>query len=304
VAQAKRVVSVSLGSSQRDHRVVTQLLGQEISLERIGTDGNLGRARQLYRELDGKVDAFGVGGIDLTLRVRDRHYPLRQALKLVADVQHTPLVDGGGLKHTLERRVMQYVELEIGDEIWPKRGLVTTAVDRYGMAHSFAEAGYEMVYGDLMFSLGLPISLHSIRSVDTLARLLLPVLGFMPISFLYPMGAKQETIRPRWRKTYEWASVVAGDFLYIKRHMPSCLDGKVVVTNTTTVADVALLRERGVRYLITTTPRLEGRSFGTNVMEAALVALSGLGRELSTEELENMLARLDLIPTIERLSLR
>jgi len=295
------VVSVSLGSSQRDHRVVTRLLGQEISLERIGTDGNLERARQLYAALDGKVDALGVGGIDLTLRVRDRHYPLRQALKLVADVRHTPLLDGGGLKHTLERRVMQYVEAEMGDQIWPKRGLVTTAVDRYGMALSFTEVGYEMVYGDFMFSLGLPLPLRSIRAVEVLARLLLPVLGFMPISFLYPTGEKQETIRPRWGKYYRWPSVIAGDFLYIKRHMPSRLDGKVVVTNTTTRADVALLRERGVSHLVTTTPRLEGRSFGTNVMEAALVALSGLGRELSTQELEDMLAQLNLKPTIERL---
>jgi hypothetical protein len=302
--QVKRVVSISLGSSLRDHRVVTQLLGQEISLERIGTDGNLERARQLYAELDGKVDALGVGGIDLTLRVQGRRYPLRQALKLVADVHHTPVLDGGGLKHTLERRVMQYVEAEIGDQIRPKRGLVTTAVDRYGMALSFVQAGYEMIYGDFMFSLGLPIPLRSIRAVEIMAYLLLPVLGFMPISFLYPMGEKQDTIRPRWGKYYEWPSVIAGDFLYTKRYMPSRLEGKVIVTNTTTLEDVALLRERGVSYLVTTTPRLEGRSFGTNVMEAALVALSGRGRELSTQELEDMLAELDLKPTIERLQPR
>ena len=297
----KKVVSVSLGSSQRDHRVVTRLLGQDISLQRIGTDGDLRRARQLYTKLDGNVDALGVGGADLTLRVRDREYPLRQALKLTADVHRTPLLDGGGLKHTLERRAMQYVEAEIGDQIWPKRGLVTTAVDRYGMALSFVETGYEMVYGDLMFGLGLPIPLHSIRSVEILACLLLPVLGFLPISFLYPVGEKQETVRPRWEKYYQWASVIAGDFLYTKRNMPSRLVGKVVVTNTTTLADVGMLRERGVSYLVTTTPRLEGRSFGTNVMEAALVALSGLGRELSTQELEEMLAQLNLRPTIESL---
>jgi hypothetical protein len=297
----KRVVSISLGSSSRDHRVVTQLLGQEISLERVGTDGNLERARQLYAQLDGNVDALGVGGIDLTLRVKGRPYPLRQALKLVADVHHTPVLDGGGLKHTLERRVMQYVEDEIGDQIRPKRGLVTTAVDRYGMALSFSQAGYEMIYGDLMFSLGLPIPLRSIRAVEVMARLLLPLLGFMPINLLYPMGETQDTIRPRWGKYYDWPSVIAGDFLYIRRYMPAQLEGKVIVTNTTTQADVDLLKKRGVSYLVTTTPRLEGRSFGTNVMEAALVALSGEGRELNTQELEAMAAELDLKPTIQRL---
>ncbi|MFB0546877.1 MAG: hypothetical protein ACETWB_08195 [Anaerolineae bacterium] len=68
----KRVVSVSLGSSKRDHKVVVELLGQEVSIERIGTDGDAKKAARLYSELDGQVDALGVGGVDLGLRVGDR----------------------------------------------------------------------------------------------------------------------------------------------------------------------------------------------------------------------------------------
>ncbi|MFB0533344.1 MAG: phosphotransferase, partial [Anaerolineae bacterium] len=140
------------------------------------------------------------------------------------------------------------------------------------------------------------------QKVEILARILLPILGWLPISFLYPIGEKQEVNMPKWEKYYRWASIIAGDFLYIKRHMPLNLEGKVIVTNTTTLADVELLTERGVRYLVTTTPRLEGRSFGTNVMEAALVAVSGKGRELTAEEIEAMLIALDLKPTIERVN--
>jgi hypothetical protein len=298
----KRVVSVSLGSSSRDHKATLQLLGQEVTVERIGTDGDIEKAIRLYNELDGRVDALGVGGIDLTLRVRDRHYPLYQALKLVKDVKHTPVVDGGGLKHTLERRVMQFVEQEIGDEISPKRGMLASSVDRFGMALSFAEAGYEMVYADLMFALGLGIPLRTIRGVEILAAILLPILGHLPISFIYPTGEKQTINEPRWEKYYQWASVVAGDFLYLKRHMPLRMDGKVIVTNTTTQEDVKMLTERRVKYLVTTTPRLEGRSFGTNVMEGALVAVAGKGRKLTTSELEELIERLGLRPTIEKLN--
>jgi len=298
----KRVVSVSLGSSSRDHKATLQLLGQEVTVERIGTDGDIEKAIQLYNELDGQVDALGVGGIDLTLRVRDRHYPLYQALKLVKDVKHTPVVDGGGLKHTLERRVMQFVEHEIGDEISPKRGMLASSVDRFGMALSFAEAGYDMVYADFMFALGLGIPLRTIRSVEILAAILLPILGHLPISFIYPTGEKQTINEPKWEKYYQWASVAAGDFLYIKRHMPLRMDGKVIVTNTTTQEDVKILTERGVKYLVTTTPRLEGRSFGTNVMEGALVSVAGKGRKLTTSELEELIEELELRPAIEKLN--
>ncbi len=53
------------------------------------------------------------------------------------------------------------------------------------------------------------------------------------------------------------------------------MQGKIIVTNTTTPDDVALFKQCGIKYLMTTTPVLDGRSFGTNMMEAAFVAVSG-----------------------------
>ncbi len=298
----KRAVSISLGSVKRDKKVTITLLGEEITIERIGTNGDVEKAIQLYNELDGKVDAFGVGGIDLGVTIAGRHYPLYDALKLVAGVKQTPVVDGGGLKLTLERQVAQFIEQEIGAEVQPKRVLVTAGVDRYGSALSFDEAGYEIIFGDLGFALGIPIPIRSLGGLRLLARILMPIAGRLPLSFIYPTGEKQEEITPKFGKWYAWATVISGDCLYIKQHMPDDLTGKVIATNTTTPADVEAFRKRGVRYLVTSTPRLEGRSFGTNMMESALVAIAGKGRPLTTDELEEMIARLDLKPTLQRLN--
>ncbi len=92
----KRAVSISLGSSKRDKKVVIEFGGEPVQVERIGTDGDVEKARRLYRELDGKVDAFGVGGVDLYLRLDGREYPLRAALKLVEGVQQTRLWTAAG----------------------------------------------------------------------------------------------------------------------------------------------------------------------------------------------------------------
>jgi hypothetical protein len=72
-------------------------------------------------------------------------------------------------------------------------------------------------------------------------------------------------------------------------------------TNTTTTEDIELLRARGVRMAITTTPRYEGRSFGTNVLEAALTAYAGKGRTLSDAELNALIDELRLRPSVQRL---
>ncbi len=300
----KRAVSISIGSSKRDKAVEIELLGEKVRIERIGTDGDMEKAAQLFRELDGKVDAFGLGGADLGLMVDTTLYPLRPVWKMIADVKHTPVVDGAGLKNTLENRIVQTLEEEIGDylNVVGRRALITGAADRWGMATSFANGGYQCVFGDLMFGLGIPIPLHTIASVRLLAKVVGPIVGYLPFEWLYPTGEKQEKRVPKWGKYYQWASVIAGDCHYVRRHMPEHLNGKIIATNTTTDRDVEIFREAGVKYLLTSTPVLEGRSFGTNMMEAALIAVSGKRRPLTRQELNQMIDQLDFRPQIRELN--
>ena len=298
----KRAVSISLGSSTRDKAVEVNLLGETVRIERIGTNGDEAKARQMYRDLDGKVDAFGVGGIDLGVHTPWKFYPLYGALKLVQDVKQTPYVDGGGLKETLEARVMQWVEEKIGTEIQPKTAFLVAGITRYGMTESFIKAGYQCVFGDLMFGLDIPIAISSMSSLNAAAKVLMPIVGRMPLSMLYPTGEKQEQVTPKYEKYYQGNSVIGGDFLYIKQHMPEDMQGKVIVTNTTTPADVEFLKKRGIKYLITTTPNFDGRSFGTNMMEAALIAVAGKGRVLTTDELNELINQLGIEPQLHKLN--
>jgi hypothetical protein len=300
----KRAVSISIGSSKRDKAVEVTLLGEQVSIERIGTDGDMEAAALKFKDLDGKVDAFGVGGADLGALVDGKWYPFYSVQPMVRFVKKTPLVDGGGLKNTLETKAAALLDQKIGDYI-NSRGrqvLVALGVDRWGLSKSFSERGYETVYGDLMFGLGIPMAIHKLSSLKTLAALLMPVAGRLPFSWVYPTGEKQEKRTPNWKKYYDWATVIAGDCHYIKRFMPDNLAGKVVVTNTTTPEDVETFRKAGVKYLVTTTPVLEGRSFGTNMMEAALVAVSGKGRPLTWDELNQMLAQLGFEPQLQELN--
>ena len=74
----KRAVSISIGSSKRDKKVEVDLLGEKVSIERIGTDGDMEAAALKYKELDGKVDAFGVGGADLVVNADGKNVRIIQ----------------------------------------------------------------------------------------------------------------------------------------------------------------------------------------------------------------------------------
>lgn len=280
----RRVVSVSLGSSSRDKAVEATVLGEHFRMERVGTDGDLGRALDLIARLAPEVDCIGLGGIDRYLVSHGRRYEVRQASAMVKAAGSTPVADGSGFKLWVEPYLLRYLAETGALDFRGKKVLLMSAVDRPGMAEEFPRLGAKVLFGDLIFGLGMPLGLTSLRQLHFLAALLLPLLCQAPISWLYPTGSKQEGASKRGRKYFEWADIIAGDFHFIKRHLPSELPGRTIITNTTTEADVSLLRKAGIEALVTTTPVLDGRSFGTNVWEAVLVVVSGKRPEELTEE--------------------
>ena len=299
----KRVVSVSLGSSTRDKRVETEILGERFVIERIGTDGDTDRYRALVEELDGHVDAIGMGGIDLYLRAGEARYQIRDAARLIRGVRRTPVVDGGGIKNSWEKYlILEYLPKEAGISFAGRRVLLVSSVDRYGMAEAFVRAGAQTLFGDFYFALGIPIPMRSLTTVRLLAACLLPVFTKLPFKLLYPTGAKQEQVTPRFPHLFRWAEVVAGDFHLIRRYMPPDLRGKTVLTQTITPADTEELRRRGTRTLITVAPEMDGRSFATNVLEGVVLALSGRRGELGPEEYIEWMLRAGFRPRIETLT--
>jgi hypothetical protein len=293
----KHAVSVSLGSSKRDKSVKVRFKNEEVLVERFGTDGDIEKAHKMYLELDGKIDAFGVGGVDLYLRLDGRDYPLRAALKLVRGVKTTPLVDGRGLKHTLERRVFELAHDQLDQDFHFKQAFVPVAIDRIGLAQAAAEVSDSIVLGDLMVALGIPLPVYGIPAFKRLARILLPIVSWFPMSMIFygSSGAEQE---PKYSKYFESSDLLAGDYLFMRKYMPLDISGKTIITNTTTSDNIELLRTRGAKMIITTTPRYEGRSFGTNMLEAALTAYAGKDRPLTEKELNSLINELELRPTV------
>ncbi len=294
----KYAVSISLGSSARDKRVEVNFNGEKVVIERMGMDGDIAKAKKTYESLDGQVDAFGMGGVDMYLRVAGKEHPLKAALKLIENVHQTPVVDGRGLKHTLERRVFELAAPALGSIPSFQKAFIPVAVDRIGLATAVCETSQSVIFGDLMVALNLPLPVNGMDNFLRIAKVMMPFVRNFPMNMLF-YGSDGAEQKPKYVKYWNESDLIAGDFLFMRKYMPERIDGKTIITNTTTEENLLLLKERGARQVITTTPRYNGRSFGTNMMEAALTAYAGKRRQLSDAELNALIDELDLRPQVD-----
>lgn len=303
----KRVVSISLGASKRDSTSQLELLGETYEVSRIGTDGDMLRFAELMRELDGKVDAIGLGGIDRYVWAENRRYTIRDADRLARIAKITPVVDGSGVKNTIERKTIEYLHQHGIVDFEGSKVLVVCAVDRFGMAQTIAKYAKKVIYGDLMFALRVPIPMKSYKTVRLAAAAFLPMISRLPFSWLYPTGPKQERSKPRYRKYFDWADIIVGDFHFVKRTMPGVgsglLEGKTLITNTLTPSDTTMLEERGLGMFVTCMPEQlkspGGRYYATNVFEAVLITMLGKRPEdVQVGDYDPLLEQLIWKPTI------
>ncbi|MBV8670962.1 MAG: hypothetical protein JO098_04270 [Candidatus Eremiobacteraeota bacterium] len=181
--------------------------------------------------------------------------------------------------------------------------LMVSALDRFGMAQALVDAGADVTFGDFIFALGIDKPVRTLPEFEALAERYLPDACKLPFQFFYPTGKKQERApEPKFPQYYEGARLIAGDFHFIRQNMPDDLSGKTVITNTVTSHNIDELRTRHLARLVTTTPQLGGRSFGTNVMEAALLAILGKQwADVTEKDYRDLLARLEFRPHVQDL---
>ncbi len=304
----KRVVSISLGASERDYQFTTNVLGQRIEVRRIGTNGDVGRATALVRQHDGVVDVIGLGGLTPVFRVGAARYPHREAISIAAGARRTPVVDGGMLKASLERWAVQKAAELVRGIFNYRRILVTSGIERYEMALALAQFDGELRFADPIVHLGLSFlpPPRSIRQLEVYAATTLPFLSLLPYRYLHPVALGQEGHSDRAEALFRWADVIAGDFAYIRRFAPRDLRDKTIVTDDPAPDEIDDLAARGAQTLVTMTPPIsDDRPFvSTDVLEAIVTAVLESGAQPGEADVIDFIDAAGWGPTIEHLNPR
>ncbi|MDN5347454.1 MAG: hypothetical protein PWP65_1018 [Clostridia bacterium] len=290
----KKVVSVSLGSSKRDYRIILPLKEQQIFLERVGCQENTDLAARLLRQLDGQVAALGLGGANFYYHLGKRRYPCPQGLRLARITKRTPVFDGSGWKQYGEPLVVSCIQEKLQLDLNNKKALVVSVLDRYWLAWSLKQAGCRVWAGDPFFGLKMPVILP-FSSFCRVAVATMPLLARLPLKYLY--SSPKTFLAGKYIAGYLYTGfeIIAGDWHFIRRYLPGNLRGKIVIASGTAPADREMLRACGASYLISTTPIWEGISPAANAFEAVLAAIGG---QASPEKYPELAASLGWQPQI------
>ncbi len=265
-----KIASISLGSSKRDFTAKVELAGVCFSIKRLGTNGNVLTAAKLLQQVDDRVDAIGIGGVNLAYRCGTRTYPLKEGRYLAGCARRNVVVDGSFVKEHWEpeliRRLAQVGKLEVKG----KRVLITSVLDRYYLAACLRDMGAKVWVGDALLALKLPVLFPSVATFSFAAAASMPILRHVPLRYLYPLGRQQEVRQRGLPWLLKPMQIIAGDFHLINRYLPQNLQEKILLTSTLTASDCSELSQRGATKVMALGLTVGARALGANVLEAMI----------------------------------
>lgn len=275
----KRIVSISLGSSQRNYHCTTTIIGQKIEIQRIGTDGDVGAAARLLRTYDGHIDAFGLSEPPPVLRLGTNWYPHRELMQLASNARTTPVLDGSSIQATLGRWMIQRVGEVLPGIFRARRVLFINGTESYQQAQALVPHQPIMRFADPMLLSGTAavLAIRSLQQLEQYAATVLPLLMLLPVPRYCRLFTPHPRHRHRLEHLFQWAEVIVGRCETILNCMPDDLGGRTILTDAPSPGEVEQLAQRGVSTLVTLTPPLSDDSpfVGADVLEAIVAVVQG-----------------------------
>jgi hypothetical protein len=282
----KKVLSVSLGSPRDDFTVEVQLLGRQVELSRVGTDGSWERALELIGRSDRQVAAVGLEGV---WRPHDRRLQAARAL-----LPSARLADGITSRPILARRVLAALEAHLnksGGSLETMTSLLPVAARSAALAEALGAFGCPVIAGDLLFALGLDLPLRRALAVRAASR----VVGFVrERNHLQMRGGAS-----RWQRLVQQVQLVAWDGMQNLAALYPSFRDKIVVLETAAASQETELLDCGVRVLALAAPRIGGRTVSPAAVEALLLSvIEKPEAEIEASDMESAVARAPLRPQL------
>jgi predicted amino acid dehydrogenase len=290
----KRVISLSLGTSERDYEVTTKFLGQDFFIKRMGTDGDANEMVELLYDWEQQADAIGLAGIKFpsVLGFKRKAEKRDVRIKELSSELKIPVTTGEAFGNVAKEWVARYVQETEKKLFTNARVLVLSGMTDYSVAAVLNGYTDNLQFADPVFDHGIPKFINSLKDMELYGKGVHDVLSLTPakvISTSLPLV--NEWNKYILRKAMQKATVIVvpyeGFYTYLDKCTPEELGGKIILTSTAYDDRVEFLKKRGVDVIVDATPMILDRMVQVDVLEAMIIA--ALGKKDSTLNNDDLL---------------
>ena len=294
----KKVVTVTLGSSQRDFTFETDFLGHRFEVRRLGADDDTNKAWDLMRRHQAKADAIGLGEVGDHYQVGQDTVINKETRRLLKVVTRVPATTGARLRQLLQVRAVHYVQNHLGNYFNNNRVLFLSGMRNYDMAAALAEYTPNLKFADALAQTGTPKMLTSLGQLELYARGSDWVLSGKPGELLE--GALSGLKSKLMMREVAKAHVVVGTVAELKAvGRPGSLAAKTVITSAVDDEAFEFFKACEANLVIDVSPQLFDRVVGINVIEAMILAtLHKPNQAVADNDFMEIIDELDIRPRL------
>jgi len=302
----KKIISISLGTSERDYEIKTKFMGHDIFIKRMGTDGDPNEMVELLYDWEQQADVIGLAGIKFPSELGFKRKAEKRDVRIreLSSELKIPVTTGEAFRNVAQEWVARYVQETEKNFFTNARVLVLSGMTDYSIAAVINGYTDNIQFADPVYDHGIPKFINSLKDMELYAKGFHDVLSLTPakvISSSLPLV--NEWNKYILRKAMQKATVIVvpyeGFYNYLDKCTPEELGGKIIITSTAYEDRVEFLKKRGVDVIVDATPQILERMVQVDVLEAMIIATLGKKEgELTNDDLLEVISEQGIHPRI------
>ncbi len=295
------VVNVTLQGPEWDFDEKVSFAGRDFRLIRVGTSGDMDAAEKLVWQWSLKADAIAVTGVreaQATGVFKGDPHEVRQVLETTARV---PVRDGSMLADVLQEWAVRHVQAEMPGYFNNARTVVLSGKNYERTIRVLREFTANIDFVDPALRTDVPVVLNTNPVVAKAAEVGMWSWRLTPSIFKDHTHGPVEWVSDKLaHRAARDADVIVGSYAELIRFGLEDLAGKTVITNAISDGRLKELGSRGVDLVIDATPRPFRFMVVTAMLEAMAAAMHTEERELTTDDLLDLIQTAALEPRLLR----
>ncbi|MEK8051256.1 dehydrogenase [Ideonella sp. DXS22W] len=270
----KNVIGISLGARRQDFELRTRFLGEDLHVQRVGTDGSLAQATKLLKYWDRHAQAIGLGLVKDSARIGAQREIDADFARLAGVAHRVPVTNGARLSEIFLEWALRHAQTSLGHYFDNANVLFFSGLANYRLAMAMQEYTENLLFADPLMQLGVPKLLTSLDALGLYAS------GAHYVSDWTPPRMMSGPLLRQWtqfvlRKAMARATVVVAPVHELDGFGLEELAGKTIITTTVNDERLARFKDCGVLLVIDGAPLCEGQVLDPALLDAMVLAATG-----------------------------